>query len=253
MNALPAPSARRTADCSVIELRQYTLHPGTREALIELFEREFLESQEACGLQVLGTFRDLDNPDRFTWLRGFADMHARRQGLADFYGGPVWKAHREAANATMLDSDDVLLLRPAWPSAGPGLDPRRRPAPAAEASEATVVIARILAFDAPVDPAFVAWFRREVIPLFGELGAATVATLVTAEARNDFPALPVREGEHVVVWLARFDDHAAYAGFAEAVARSRRWNEALLPNLQHRLRGKPALLRLAPTTRSLLR
>ena len=33
--------------CSVVELRQYTLHGGTREQLIHLFENEFIESQEA--------------------------------------------------------------------------------------------------------------------------------------------------------------------------------------------------------------
>jgi hypothetical protein len=99
--------------CPIVELRQYTLHRGRREVLIELFDREFIESQEALGMDVIGQFRDLNNPNRFVWLRGFRDMPSRARGLEDFYGGPVWKAHREAANATMIDSDNVLLLRPA--------------------------------------------------------------------------------------------------------------------------------------------
>jgi hypothetical protein len=45
-------------------------------------------------------------------------MPSRAQALKDFYGGPVWKAHREAANATMIDSDDVLFLHPATPPSG---------------------------------------------------------------------------------------------------------------------------------------
>src|SRR5262249_21434026 len=98
--------------CPIVELRQYTLHPGRRDALVALFEAEFVESQEACGMTIIGTFRDLDDPDRFVWLRGFSDMETRAAALAAFYGGPVWKAHREAANATMVDSDNVLLLRP---------------------------------------------------------------------------------------------------------------------------------------------
>jgi hypothetical protein len=89
--------------CGVIELRRYTLHPGRREALIALFEREFVETQEALGLRVLGQFRDLDDADAFVWLRGFADMSARRSGLAAFYGRPVWARHRDAANATMIE------------------------------------------------------------------------------------------------------------------------------------------------------
>jgi hypothetical protein len=104
--------------CPIVELRQYTLHPGQRDVLIELFEREFVESQEALGIKIIGQFRDLDNPNRFVWLRGFRDMPSRAQALKDFYGGPVWKAHREAANATMIDSDNVLLLHPATPNFG---------------------------------------------------------------------------------------------------------------------------------------
>ena len=102
---------------NIVELRQYTLKPGQRDTLIELFEREFIETQEAEGMDVIGIFRDLDDPDRFVWLRGFPDMKARAKSLAAFYGGPVWKRHRETANATMIDSDNVLLLRPAWSGA----------------------------------------------------------------------------------------------------------------------------------------
>lgn len=253
MNANMESAAPRPADCAVIELRQYTLHPRARETLIALFEREFVESQEAVGASVIGTFRDLDRPDRFVWLRGFADMRARRQALADFYGGPVWKTHRDAANAAMIDSDNVLLLRPAWPGAGFDLEQGARPAGGRETEGETLLVARVHAFDAVVDSASMAWFRGEVVPLFDELGAQTVAVLVSEETKNDFTALPVREGEHVLAWFARFDDHAAYARFFEAVTRSSRSNEQLLPELQRRLRGNPALLRLAPTVRSLLR
>src|SRR5205809_6455779 len=81
--------------CAIVELRQYTLHPGKRNVLIDLFDREFVEPQEALGMNVIGQFRDLEHPDRFVWLRGFSDMPSRKQALTDFYGGPVWKANRE--------------------------------------------------------------------------------------------------------------------------------------------------------------
>jgi hypothetical protein len=61
----------------VVELRQYTLHPGRRDVLIDLFDREFVETQEAARMAVLGQFRDLDDSDRFVWLRGFDDMRRR--------------------------------------------------------------------------------------------------------------------------------------------------------------------------------
>src|SRR5438552_4295745 len=120
MNAadrLPSAPAPETSWSLIVELRQYSLHPGKRDVLIDLFDSEFIESQEALGMRVIGQFRDLDDPDRFVWLRGFGDRSSRAQGLQGFYGGPVWMQHRDAANATMIDSDNVLLLRPArWAS-----------------------------------------------------------------------------------------------------------------------------------------
>jgi len=73
----------------ILELRQYTLHPGKRDTLIELFDRCFVESQEETGMRVLGQFRDLDAPDRFVWLRGFPDQASRAARLDAFYGGPA--------------------------------------------------------------------------------------------------------------------------------------------------------------------
>ncbi|MBA3583144.1 MAG: NIPSNAP family protein [Gemmatimonadetes bacterium] len=123
-----SPSTRPVHTCCpIVELRQYTLHPGKRDVLIVLFDREFVESQEAVGMRIIGQFRDLDNPNRFVWLRGFRDMPSRAQALKDFYGGPVWKPHREAANATMVDSDDVLLLRRALPTSGFSLETATAP------------------------------------------------------------------------------------------------------------------------------
>src|SRR5579885_1129269 len=98
---------------AVLELRQYTLRPGRRDELIELFERQFIETQEALGISVIGLFRDARRPDRFVWIRGFPDMKFRRKSLEAFYDGPYWERYSEAANATMLDSGNVLLLRPA--------------------------------------------------------------------------------------------------------------------------------------------
>ena len=45
------------SESSLVELRRYTLHPGQRDTLIDLFDREFVESQETQGLLVLGQFR----------------------------------------------------------------------------------------------------------------------------------------------------------------------------------------------------
>lgn len=62
------------AQVQVVELRQYTLQPGQREAFIRIFEEKLLDPHEATGMRVLGLFRDLDAPDKVVWLRGHADM-----------------------------------------------------------------------------------------------------------------------------------------------------------------------------------
>ncbi len=57
-------------------------------------------------MSLIGQFHDLDNPDRFVWLRGFPDMSERARSLSSFYDGPVWHSNRDTANSTMLDSSD---------------------------------------------------------------------------------------------------------------------------------------------------
>jgi hypothetical protein len=229
----PAPAA---PDGGVIELRQYTLHPGRRDALIALFDREFIEPQEAEGIRVLGQFRDLDDDDRFVWLRGFADMAARGRALAAFYGGPVWAMHREAANATMVDSDDVLLLRPAWAGAGLPEPSADRAGRDATASPHGVWRASVFHLRAPADAALLALCRGALSEALRADGARVLAWYVTEGAPNNFPRLPVREGEPVLVALARFDGDADPGD--------------LSPHLDRWLALPTQHLRLAPTARS---
>jgi quinol monooxygenase YgiN len=214
--AAPADTA-----ITVVELRQYTMLPGRRDDLIELFDREFVESQEVLGIRVYGTFRDLDRPDRFVWIRGFADMAARQDGLTSFYGGPVWREHRDAANATMDDVSDVLLLRPV--RGFPPL-PARPPATHTQAPGSQVT--------ATIHYASRAYSEMELADLDQRVGPAAVATFTTEYADNNFPALPVRTGEHAYVWLAR--------GTAPVIEP---------PTVVSRTE----VLRLSPTARSLLR
>jgi hypothetical protein len=44
----------------IVELRKYTLRPGARDDLIALSDSKFVESQEDCGMTIVGQFRDLD-------------------------------------------------------------------------------------------------------------------------------------------------------------------------------------------------
>jgi quinol monooxygenase YgiN len=238
--------------CPIVELRQYTLHPGKRDVLIELFDREFVESQEAVGMKVIGQFRDLDNPNRFVWLRGFRDMSSRARALEDFYGGPVWKANSKAANATMIDSENVLLLHPARPSSEFSFK-HDRPAAGAKENPGKLLVATIYYFDKPVTSDFVGFFERRIKPTLEDSGVSILAYFVTESSANTFPKLPVREGENVFVWLSAFRDQAAYEDYEAARSLSERWAKEVSPELTRRLKRKPEVLKLSPTERSQLR
>ena len=246
---LPPCAAPPAADeCAVVELRQYTLHPQQREVLIDLFDRALVETQEAHGMRVLGQFRDLDRPDMFVWLRGFASMESRRRALEGFYGGPVWAAHRSAANATMVDSDNVLLLRPAWPGAAIALPQHARPAPGSTGAAPGVLTATVFPLRESPTPALLDFCHHRMAPLLQRSSARQVAWYCTEASANTFPRLPVREGEPVLLALALFGSAAA----AQAVTSSGAWERGVTPGLAPWLVGPPHTLRLQPTARSAL-
>jgi quinol monooxygenase YgiN len=237
--------------CPVVELRQYTLKPGQRDVLIDLFEREFIESQEATGMRVIGTFRDLNNPDRFVWLRGFSDMAARAQGLQEFYGGPVWKAHREAANATMTDSDNALLLRPARSNAGFSVADVARPLRGSTNTARGLLAATIYHLEGATASDFADFFERELRPIVEQSAATIVASFVTENHPNTFPRLPVRDDANVFVWFSLFADRAALDEHVKVFADLMRERQ-LAAKLSRLIKGQPEVLLLAPTARSLL-
>lgn len=183
---------------------------------------------------LLGQFRDLDDPDSFVWLRGFSDMESRKRGLEAFYGGPVWKQHSQAANATMLEVDNVLLLRPL---SLPELDFDGRPPRSATGSRPGLVVVTI--YDLTQSAAdFPEFFARDIEPALREAGIAVEASFVTEHSANTFPALPVREDAEVFVWISIFedeDDHLRRSG-------------SLPPDSI----GSAEVIRLRPTGRSLI-
>ncbi|MBL0919081.1 MAG: NIPSNAP family protein [Hydrogenophaga sp.] len=236
-------------DCQVVELRRYTLHAGRRDTLIELFDRVFVEPQEALAMAVMGQFRDLDAPDHFVWLRGFADRASRVRGLTDFYGGPVWQQHRDAANATMIDSDDVLLLRPAWPGAGIPMQGRRRAASPAPWAVPGVLRASVFPLREAAGEALLRFCRETMAPCLQRGGAHVLGWYVTDGGPNEFPRLPVREGEQVMAGFAMFSDVAAL----DAFERSGRWDREVQAALAPWLDRPAQHHRLAPTARSAMR
>jgi len=229
------------APSPIVELRQYTLKRGERDTLMELFERKFVEGQQHAGIRLHGEFRDLNDPDRFVWLRGFAGFDDRSRALESFYYGDVWKAQRQAANATMVDSDNVLLLESVQKD-GFTLAGRMN----------ALVVATIYLLRAPVDVGFTRFFAERVEPVMRATGAASLAELRTLHAPNNFPALPVREGENAFVWFAGYGSRAQYESHRGRRSQSKLWS-AVEPELASWLIAEPIVLELEPTAGTLAR
>jgi hypothetical protein len=216
----------------LIEFRQYVLHPGKRNTLIELFDREFVETQEAVGMDVLGQFRDPARHDCFVWLRGFPNLTARHESLSAFYDGPVWAKHRDAANETMIDSDNVMLLRAVTPQ--DALPVMRRDLRDFRSPTGRIVV--IAEQVDRVDLHIIESFRKDMRMLTQAGGLRTLGLYATEPTTNTFTRLPVRT-DRSIVWFG------ASAAHNEPIALS-------IVNSWTSLRRECHVL--TPTSRSLL-
>jgi quinol monooxygenase YgiN len=236
---------------TVFELRQYTLHPGQRDILVNVFDDNFIEGQEADGMRIIGQNRDLDDPDRFVWLRSFRDMEARKVALTQFYSGPVWKAHGRVAAGTMVDSENVLLLRPFRPDTTFALSTVKLPPPGTRGPGKGVLVASIVYVERNTPGEFGEYFQKQLQPRWQQAGGKVIAQMVSEHSPNTYAALPVREKENVFVWFSLFPDQAAMVKQQHALAQSMEWREALgqLTTWTHH---KIETLRLEPTARSRL-
>lgn len=210
---------------TILELRQYTMVPGRRDDFVELFDREFVETQEALGMEVVGQFTDLDRPDRYVWIRRFADMEARKAALEAFYSGPVWAEHSAAANPMMTEWHDVLLLKPAGEGRDLAVNAADRPPPGRKDAEVRPLA--IVIWD--VAPDSIAGCAEAIARAF----PSARAVYVTDRSPNTYPRLPIRADASVVV--------AVLDGLPPK-------DEVSLDSL-----APSQVLRLAPTPRSALR
>jgi hypothetical protein len=152
----------------------------------------------------------------------------------------------------MIDSDNVLLLRPAHRTSGFVLQNGHRPPSGSHAKQAGFVAATIYYFNKPVDSDFIRYFENTIHPVLMETEALLLAYFVTEDSPNTFSALPIREGENVFVWFAGFRDEEAYESHLAKLDESKVWKDEITKFLKRRLRKKPEVLRLSPTPRSRL-
>lgn len=93
----------------IVEVRAYRIKPGRRQEFIEMFETRSVPAHRALGMQILGPLLDLENPNKFVFLRSFPSLEERDRMKAAFYEGELWKNELEAIAMPMIDSYDVIL------------------------------------------------------------------------------------------------------------------------------------------------
>jgi hypothetical protein len=61
------------------------------------------------GMKVLGPLLDLENPNKFVFLRSFPSLEERERMKDAFYEGDLWKNELEQIAMPMIESYDVIL------------------------------------------------------------------------------------------------------------------------------------------------
>jgi NIPSNAP len=236
----------------VIELRNYLLKDGARDQFIRYFEDHFLFSLRDEGMYPLGQFEVVGASNRFAWIRGFDDMRARRRSLEGFYGGPVWHARRDVANAMMLEHHDVHLLRPLGPLAaltgGESLE-HLASAPSGQIPPTTgLIVVDFYRAAAETLGRLVELFEGRVLPALATRGDRVLGHFVAELAPNDYPRLPVIQDPTLLVVVSAFRDREHHEAWRDHPATT-----ATAAEMRALLTADPTTLCLRPTARSLIR
>ena len=93
----------------IVEVRSYRIKPGKRDEFIKLFESRAIPAQRKYAIQVVGPMLDVENPNKFVFLRGFPSLEERDRMKEEFYEGELWKNELEGIAMPMIDSYDVIL------------------------------------------------------------------------------------------------------------------------------------------------
>ena len=93
----------------IVEVRSYRIKSGKRDEFIRLFETRAVPVQREYGMKIVGPLLDVENPNKFVFLRSFPSLEDRDRMKDAFYGGEEWKNELEAIAMPLLDSYDVIL------------------------------------------------------------------------------------------------------------------------------------------------
>jgi hypothetical protein len=94
----------------IIEMRTYTLKPGTREVFLKIFRAQSIPAHDEIGMKIIGPFLSIESPDVFFFMRGFPDLASREPMKTKFYEGELWKRELENVLMPMIEKYEVVLV-----------------------------------------------------------------------------------------------------------------------------------------------
>lgn len=227
----------------MLELRNYVTRPGQRDKFISYFEMNFIASQNALGGYILGQFRVKGAEDNFFWMRGFNDMASRSRYLPAFYRGPFWKQYRDAANAMLLNNDNVYLLRPL--SLSGETDDVVVSSDEFGKKKGLVVVDYFIANTRLKE--LIEFFKSSYLPFLKANGTPEATAWVSELAENDFPALPAFQDKNLLVTITSYKDEAEYQRNLRRINADR--NRKILMGLREIVTTRTTLV-LYPTKNS---
>lgn len=94
----------------VIELRVYTLKPGTRAAFQRRFADEIEPMLARFGIAVVTAQPSLHDEGSFTLVRFYPSLEDREAQLARFYGSEEWLTRHDEAVMGMIEQYDTCVV-----------------------------------------------------------------------------------------------------------------------------------------------
>jgi len=97
----------------IVEMRTYRTKPGRRSEFLEIFRSRSIPAHTEIGMNILGPFPSVEDPDVFFFMRGFPDLPSREPMKAKFYEGELWKGELENVLMPMLEKWEVVVVEDA--------------------------------------------------------------------------------------------------------------------------------------------
>jgi quinol monooxygenase YgiN len=209
---------------SIVELRQYRMHPGQRDNWVRFMNEVIVPFQKSKGMQVLGMWVAEEDPDLFVWMREFESEAERERLYEEVYQSDFWKTE-VAPNAVTMNNREKMVIT------------RLIPTTAAPVGETTGALLELRQYRTQAGK------RDDWVRLFHEL----VVPFQTSKGIRILGSWVGEEEDDLFVWIREFDSEEARVGQYAEVYESDYWKNEALPKIREVLQsGKAVITRMNP-------